>query len=316
MKLINNSGLCIWLTGLPAAGKTTTAEALSKFFNQSGVKHELLDGDQIRTHISDGLGFSTEDRYKNIERISWVASKIVRYGGVVIVSCISPFQKMRRHARELIKNEGNFIEVFVNTPLSTCIERDPKGLYKKALSGEIKNFTGISDPYEEPQKAEIVLSTDNIGVTENISKIKDFLISNNYIYRKIPRALYIGRWQPFHKGHEYIINEKLKAGIPVAIGVRDTPVSETDPYSTEERINMIRKLYRSKDVIVFSVSDIESINIGRRVGYAVNKFDIPSNIEKISATSIREQIDSGEDTWMECVPADTIDALLQLSSSR
>ena len=161
-------GVTIWFTGLSGAGKTTLAQRLAIELHARGHAVETLDGDVVRKHLSKGLGFSKADRDENIRRIAWVSALATRHGASVIVSAISPYRDLRREARELI---GDFVEVYVQCPLETLIERDPKGLYAKALAGEIENFTGISDPYEEPEHAEIVVHTDRETVNESLNRI-------------------------------------------------------------------------------------------------------------------------------------------------
>ena len=161
-------GVTIWFTGLSGAGKTTLAQRLAIELHARGHAVETLDGDVVRKHLSKGLGFSKADRDENIRRIAWVSALATRHGASVIVSAISPYRDLRREAREFI---GDFVEVYVQCPLETLIERDPKGLYAKALAGEIENFTGISDPYEEPEHAEIVVHTDRETVNESLNRI-------------------------------------------------------------------------------------------------------------------------------------------------
>ena len=162
-------GFCIWLTGLSGAGKSTIANILVRKLLATGRKVTLLDGDNVRTHLSKGLGFSKEDRDTNIRRIGFVASEIVKHNGVAICAAISPFADIRNECRVMI-GESEFIEVFVDTPLEICEERDTKGLYSEARKGQIKDFTGIDSPYEAPQNAEIRLET--VGQTpEDAAKI-------------------------------------------------------------------------------------------------------------------------------------------------
>lgn len=150
-------GVTIWFTGLSGAGKSTIANILIDRLKKAGRKVEILDGDIVRTHLSKGLGFSKEDRDTNIRRIGFVAHLLTRNGVFVITAAISPYRNIRDENRKLI---GDFVEVFVKCPLEECIRRDVKGLYKKAMAGEIKEFTGVSDPYEEPLKPEVVVETD------------------------------------------------------------------------------------------------------------------------------------------------------------
>ncbi len=163
MSNTTQQGCCIWLTGLSGAGKSTISEALAHRLTQYGRKITLLDGDVVRTHLSKGLGFSHEDRDTNILRIGFVATEIVWHDGIVICAVISPFRNTRDAVRSMIDalnpGMGQFIEVFVDTPLEECERRDVKGLYAKARRGEIKGFTGIDDPYEPPLQPEVRLNT-------------------------------------------------------------------------------------------------------------------------------------------------------------
>ncbi|MGH3050328.1 MAG: adenylyl-sulfate kinase [Gaiellaceae bacterium] len=152
-------GFTLWFTGLSGAGKTTIAELVAPELERHGLKVEWLDGDVVRTHLTKGLGFSKDDRDTNIERIGWVASRLTRHGAAVIVSAISPYEATRRKARALVEAEGAFVEVHVATPVEECERRDVKGLYAKARSGEIPEFTGVSDPYEEPSGPELRIDT-------------------------------------------------------------------------------------------------------------------------------------------------------------
>jgi len=153
-------GFVLWLTGLSAAGKSTIASLVATELEARGALVDRLDGDVVRTHLTKGLGFSKEDRDTNIERIGWVASRLARAGAAVIVSAISPYEEARRKARALTEEHAPFVLVHVATSLEECERRDPKGLYVKAHAGEIAEFTGVSDPYEEPVHAELRLHTE------------------------------------------------------------------------------------------------------------------------------------------------------------
>ncbi|MGH2932285.1 MAG: adenylyl-sulfate kinase [Gaiellaceae bacterium] len=155
-----SKGFTLWFTGLSGAGKTTIAEIVGPELERRGLTVEYLDGDVVRTHLSKGLGFSKEDRDTNIERIGWVASRLTRHGAAVLVSAISPYEETRQKARDLVEEHGPFVEVFVATSVEECARRDVKGLYEKAFSGEIKEFTGVSDPYEEPANPELRIDTE------------------------------------------------------------------------------------------------------------------------------------------------------------
>jgi len=153
-------GFTLWFTGLSGAGKTTIAHLVGPELDRRGHIAEYLDGDTVRTHLSKGLGFSKEDRDTNIERIGWVASRLTRHGAAVLASAISPYDETRKHARAMVEEHGPFVEVFVKASVDECARRDVKGLYEKAFKGEIKGFTGVDDPYEEPADAEVVVDTE------------------------------------------------------------------------------------------------------------------------------------------------------------
>ncbi len=173
-------GFCIWLTGLSGAGKSTIAEILTVILQEHGRQVTLLDGDVVRTHLSRGLGFSKEDRDLNIRRMGFVAAEIVRHGGAVVCAAVSPYRATRNDVRSMV-GSTHFVEVFVDTPLSECERRDPKGMYAKARRGEIENFTGIDDPYEPPQHAEISLETIGTSAEENARTIIEQLRTTGFI---------------------------------------------------------------------------------------------------------------------------------------
>jgi adenylylsulfate kinase len=171
-------GFTVWLTGLSGSGKTTISQVLSEKIQARGRNVEVLDGDAVRKNLSKGLGFSKEDRDHNIRRIGFVAHLLTRNGVAVICAFISPYRAIRDENRKLI---SNFIEVYVNASLETCEKRDEKGLYIKARAGEIKNFTGISDPYEAPDHPEVVCDTENETVEESAEKILVTLEQMGYL---------------------------------------------------------------------------------------------------------------------------------------
>lgn len=173
-------GVCIWLTGLHNAGKSTTAGVLTNLLLEHGRQVTLLDGDVVRTHFSEGLGFSKADRDDHIRRIGYVASEIVRHGGVAICAAVSPYRATRNDVRQMIGGE-NYIEVFVDTPLEVCEQRDTKGLYARARRGEIKGFTGIDDPYEAPRRPEIRIETLTRTAEENAHMILERLLQAGFV---------------------------------------------------------------------------------------------------------------------------------------
>jgi sulfate adenylyltransferase len=176
----HRQGVCIWFTGLSGAGKSTTAEVLTVLLLEHGRQVTLLDGDVVRTHLSKGLGFSKEDRDTNIRRIGFVAAEIVQHGGVAICAAVSPYRATRNDVRNLIGAE-HFVEVFVDTPLEVCETRDTKGMYAKARRGEIKDFTGIDDPYEPPAQPEVTLDTVTHTPEENARLILHHLCQHGFV---------------------------------------------------------------------------------------------------------------------------------------
>lgn len=171
-------GFILWLTGLSGAGKSTISNALIPMLEARGKKVELLDGDVVRTHLSKGLTFNKEDRDINIRRIGWVADLVARHGGVALVAAISPFRDVRDEVKRTYKN---VIEVYVNASVEECAKRDVKGLYAKALKGEIPNFTGVSDPYEPPLSPEVEVRTGSESVEESAGKIIGYLDSRGLL---------------------------------------------------------------------------------------------------------------------------------------
>jgi adenylyl-sulfate kinase len=157
---VRPGGFTLWFTGLSGSGKSTIAHLVGPELDRRGLVVEYLDGDNVRMHLSKELGFSKEDRDTHIDRVGWVASRLTRQGGAIITAAISPYEATRAAAREMIEEVGTFVEVYVKASVEECARRDVKGLYEKAFKGEIKEFTGVSDPYEEPSDPEIVLDTE------------------------------------------------------------------------------------------------------------------------------------------------------------
>lgn len=175
-------GFTVWFTGLPSSGKSTLAGMLFKELQARGMKVELLDGDVVRTNLSKGLGYSREDRDTNILRIGWVAERLTHHGVAVIVSAISPYRQTRDQVR---KQVGDFVEVFVSCPVEECARRDVKGLYEKAMRGEITEFTGVSDPYEQPTNPEVTVETDKATPEECIELVVDRLLQLGYVAQAV-----------------------------------------------------------------------------------------------------------------------------------
>jgi sulfate adenylyltransferase len=181
-------GFCVWLTGLPSSGKSTIADILAPSLMAKGKKASLLDGDVVRTHLSKGLGFTKEDRITNILRIGFVASEIVKHDGIVICALISPYASARDKVRAMI-GEEKFIEVFVDTPIGVCAERDVKGMFARAKKGEFKGLTGVDDDYEPPLSPEIRINTVEIPPEECAEKILEFLVEKGFVAEQTPAEL-------------------------------------------------------------------------------------------------------------------------------
>jgi len=175
---VANTGFTIWFTGLSGAGKSTLAEVIERRLKEQGRNVEILDGDIVRTHLSKGLGFSREDRDTNIKRIAFVCGLLTRNGVVCISAAIAPYREAREWARREI---GDFVEVYLKCPIEVCRQRDVKGLYKLVDEGKIKNFTGVDDPYEEPENPELVIETDKESVGESVSRIFAKLVELGYL---------------------------------------------------------------------------------------------------------------------------------------
>ncbi|RMG79332.1 MAG: adenylyl-sulfate kinase [Chloroflexi bacterium] len=180
--MTENPGFVLWFTGLSGAGKTTLAVALERELRERGVRVERLDGDTVRESLTADLGFSKEDRDKNIQRVTFVAKLLSRNNVGVLASFISPYAETRDYVRNQVTN---FIEVFVDAPLEVCADRDVKGLYAKAVAGEIENFTGVSDPYEPPQNPDIHIRTDQQTVEESLQSILTWLEEHNFIPARV-----------------------------------------------------------------------------------------------------------------------------------
>ncbi|MHA1230874.1 MAG: adenylyl-sulfate kinase [Candidatus Helarchaeota archaeon] len=177
--MVDYKGVTVWFTGLSGSGKSTIADALKNKLKNLGIKRvERLDGDILRKTLCKDLGFTKKDRDTNIERVIFLAKLLTRNDVIVLTSFISPYRKLREQGRREIQN---FIEVYVKCPIEECIKRDPKGLYKKALNNEIQNFTGISDPYEEPENPDLTLNTDKETIEESVQKVFNKLVEKGYI---------------------------------------------------------------------------------------------------------------------------------------
>ena len=167
----SGKGVVVWLTGLPGSGKSTIANAAAERLREAGFKVEVLDGDWVRRTINPDAGFTKEQRALHLRRVAWIARLLARNGVVVLCSFVSPYRDVRADVRRIVEEEVPFLEVYVKCSLEECIRRDPKGLYKRALTGEIKHFTGVSDPYEPPERAELVLDSEHDDLEVNVEKL-------------------------------------------------------------------------------------------------------------------------------------------------
>ncbi len=265
----------VWLIGLSGAGKTTIAEAAVKRFNA-----ELLDGDTIRDFFSNS-DFSREGRERHLLGIARMAAMIAKHTPV-ICSFITPYEDVREKILEILP-EGS-VMVHVSTSLEVCEDRDVKGLYAKARTGEISNFTGISDPFDEPRCTHMAL--DSSGTPGHT--ISDMVERLAPLFERKKAVLLPGRWQPLHVGHEWLIQQELDQGKRVVVGIRDTPVSESDPFSAQMRKRMVEYRYEGEEVEAWIMPDIEALSYGRKVGYEVREAkDIPPEVFQVSATGVR-----------------------------
>jgi sulfate adenylyltransferase len=177
---VADSGACVWFTGLSGSGKSTTAEALVPLLQEQHREVTVLDGDVVRTHLSKGLGFNREDRDTNVRRVGYVASEVVRHGGLVVAALVSPYRATREEARSMV-GAGRFVEVFVDTPLDVVEQRDVKGWYAKARAGEVKDFTGVDDPYEPPPSPELTLQTLDTTPQANAALVFQYLGERGFV---------------------------------------------------------------------------------------------------------------------------------------
>ncbi len=230
-----------WLTGLPSSGKSSIARDLSRH-----IYAEILDGDEIRS-MTGNVGFSNEFRATHMRYVAAMAHYVSKHQDV-IVSLVSPLRNIRE---EIKKKYSNIYEIYIKCPLEVCRERDTRGMYAKAIRGEITNFTGIQGGYEEPTNPDMIVRTDMNSIDECVKQILT-------LHKNTPKALLIGRWQPLHEGHKWLVQD------------------------------MIRKMF-GDSVGYLVLPDIVGVFYGRKVGYVVEELNPPEEIGRISATSIREK---------------------------
>lgn len=296
--------ILIQMTGLSGAGKSTIAHATQQRLIQQGYRVEILDGDVYRQQLCRDLGFSKADRMENINRLGFMGATLARHGVIAIIAAINPYEQARQQLKTLYPNIQT---VHIDCPLEVLQERDPKGLYARASLPEgdprrIHQFTGISDPYEPPFNPDLRIQTHCCDIETAVETLVQYVLKQITSPVGKPKALFIGRWQPFHNGHKWLIDNQLQLGKPVLIAVRDLPCDAQNPFSTEQTMNMIRHVYAGQPVEVIRLDDIESVNYGRGVGYAIQEWTPPTTIHQISATEIRQAIAVGNDDWKQKVP--------------
>ncbi len=280
-------GKVIWLSGIPCSGKTTIALELLKHID---AIH--LDGDTIRdTFLGSDVDFSKEGRRKHILRMGAIAKVISDQGQNVICSFVSPNVEVRSEVAESVGS--NYYEFHIEAELVTCIARDVKGMYKKALAGEIKDFTGIGSDYEIGFAT--VINTEEV----NVERCADQIIAAVGLRDNKKYSMFVGRWEGvFHNGHEHIINTKLNKGENVLLAIRDV-----DGGVARETKKMLEYMYKDNDKVkIITIPDIASVEYGRGVGYEVNEIKVTETVAGISGTKTREMIDNNNDEWRNFVP--------------
>lgn len=287
----------VLLTGLPSSGKTSIARELKHTYFPHSV---ILDGDEVRKTVSADLGFSEPDRKEHLRRIIEMGKVILQSVDHVLIPVISPIEEARAAARRAFEQEGYaFIEVFVDAPLEVCIQRDVKGLYKKAIAKQIPVFTGISAPYDIPKNPDVVCFTDKETIAESAKKVA---VKAGWEDDTCPHALFIGRWSPFHKGHWAVMEavRKKKPDQPLLIFVRNTADDAWPAYIRKAMVeNSLKKMGVAAKVMI--IPNISSVNWGRDVGYETNLVDVDVAVHAISGTQIRRQLQQGDAQWKEFV---------------
>ena len=292
---------CLWFTGLPCSGKTTLVKALEKYY----PKCKILDGDEVRsTPLGNFAGFSKQNRKDHIIRMGYLAQMFLDEGYTVLCSFVSPIRETREILRRKIGPQ--FTEIYLNTSVDVCSRRDVKGMYALAYEGHMKNFTGVTAPYEPPINPELTLDTNELSVEQCLNQI--FKICDPY---SDPCHLFPGRWNGvFHNGHDYIIMQKVKTGANVTLAVRNIKPDEKNPWTAKEVKAMLEyrfKAYPNVNIII--IPDIKSVEYGRGVGYEVNQIKVTKSIAGISGTECREMIAKGNNDWKKLVPKEIAEYL-------
>jgi adenylylsulfate kinase len=275
-----------WFTGQPGHGKTVLSNLLIKYLEEKYNKKVFhVDGDDLRS-LTNNQNYSKEGRYENIKRAQSIAQYIQNKGNDVVVSLVAPYRELR----EELKSRTKVIEIYVHT---TDI-RGREKFHSDEYESPIENYIDIDTTNETPdstiqrllEKLDLPWSKSNHGGSPTNNKDKK-------------RAIFIGRYQPYHNGHIKLIDQKLKSGVGALIMIRDIEPDDKNPFTTQQTVDMIRKYHSSKgdDVEVIIIPDIDSVNYGRGVGYEINEFTPPDNIGNISATKVRDCIKEGDDSW-------------------
>lgn len=292
-------GITFWLTGLPSAGKTTIADIVAP-----RIGAFRLDGDVLRdTPIAEELGFSKEDRTRNVLRAATVCKLMNEAGVDVVASFISPTVNMKVAVRNLIGLDSCRLFHVSCTP-EECAKRDPKGLWHMAKVGEITGFTGYDAPYEVLEVPESqLLDTCEMSAFECSEKVVRMFYRMKPAAR--PHSVFIGRWSPFHNGHRAMIETALDKGENVLVLVRNVLVSDSDPWTAWERKAMVELALSDYEgrVTVMVVPDVGSVVYGRKVGYSVNEVEVTEEMAATSGTEVRRSLLAGEDGWKQNVPA-------------
>lgn len=293
----------IWMCGLAQAGKTTLARKIEGELRSRGLPVEVLDGDSIRSMAPTGFDPASIDAH--LRRLAITSRLLNKHGVHSIVSCISPLRETRLACRDIVGRE-RWTLVHVATPLERCMVNDSTGIYSRE---GVTNLAGVDAPFEEPDVDEEFPVSYH---WEGDQRAGTWVLDHVMRVRSRPASLYVGRWQPLHRGHERIIRVALDQGERVVIGVRDTPRTDRDPYPFE----LVREMFYlafGNDVEVIQIPDIGSINIGRAVGYDVREIQNDPNDPNISATEIRRMILVGDPGWKDMVPQGTVGLIERIS---
>lgn len=278
------ASLCVWLTGLPASGKTTIAAGVVDALRERGVPAELLDGDDLRSWLSADLGYSAEDRDKHVERVARMARRKMDSGEVPVVACVSPFCASRQNAYRIL---GSVVEVYVRCPVAVCAKRDPKGLYAKQWAGILFGLTGVDAPYEGPLDPDVTVDTDRQALGACVAAVV------RRVALELPpsRVFIPGRWQPLHAGHVAMIRQLMNDGNSVVVGIFETPRSMRNPYSVAERIAMFKGEFAeelaSGEIEIVTLPWVRAICYGRDCGWDARRVTVPAALEAVSGTAIR-----------------------------